>query len=151
MGNCYSCKPQDTPSFGLEDEKIEKNTELGLKIYICGNLPQKKKFTDIFNKGISVPRYNHRGDFEYKTDQFYWIAKIFEDLSKQTISIICNEIKTDNLKEGGIEQNVILYFGDENIDTLINDIQKIGNLYYPLFIIISQKEIKVKYDIRRII
>ena len=151
MGNCYSsCKSQDTPSVYLEDEKIEKNTELGLKIYICGNLPQKKQFTDIFNKGISDPRYKHRGEFEFKTDQFYWIAKIFEDLSKQTISLICNEIKTDNLSEGGIEQNVILCFGDENIDTLINDIQKIGNLYYPLFIIISQKEIKVKYDIRRI-
>ena len=90
MGNCYSCKPQDTPSFGLEDEKIEKNTELGLKIYICGNLPQKQKFTDIFKKGISDPRYTQRGEFEFKTDQFYWIAKVFEGLSKQIISIISN-------------------------------------------------------------
>ncbi len=153
MGNCFSsCKSQDTPSFGLEDEKIEKNTELGLKIYICGNLPQKKQFTDIFKKEITDQRYTQRGEFEFKTDQFYWIAKIFEDLSKQTISIISDEIMTDvNQKGNEIEQNVVISFGDENIDSLINELQKIGNIYNPLLIIISQKEIKVeKYDLRKI-
>ena len=56
-----------------------------------------------------------------------------------------------NLKGDEIEQNVIISFGDENIDSLINELQKIGNIYNPLLIIISQKVINVeKYDLRKI-
>ena len=154
MGLLFSAfKSEKTnSSFSLEDEKKEKNNELGLRIYICGNLPQKKEFVKIFNEKISDPRYINNGELQFKKDQFYWIAKIFEDHSKETMSLISSEIKKDYLTEGGIEQNVIVCFGDENINDLFNDFQNMGNLYYPLFIIISQKEIKVevKYDLRKI-
>ena len=151
MGFLFSCKPKDDFFFDLEDEKIEKVTELSLKIYVFGNLPQRQQFIDIFNKKISDNRYLNLGDSEFKTDQFYWILKKVPDLSKNTIESQFKEIEEDFNKRG-IEQNVIVFFEDNNIDTLFNEIQKLGNLFNPLIIIISKKEvkIKVKYDLRKI-
>ena len=136
----------------LEDEIIE-NKELGLKIYICGNLPEKKEFVNIFTEKKSDTRDINLGDYEFKTNQIYWIAKIIPVLSKESIYKIANEIKEDfgYLKEGKIiEQNVILCFGDDNIDELIKGIKEIGSIYSELFIIISEKQIKVNYDQRKI-
>jgi hypothetical protein len=70
LNSCIPCNPRENGQYfyGLEEEKLEKNTELGLKIYICGNLPQKKKFIEIFKQNISDSRYFNRGDYEFKTD-----------------------------------------------------------------------------------
>ena len=154
MGFCFPfrCKGNVSNfSNDLEDEIIE-NKELGLKIYICGNLPEKKEFINIFTEKISDTRYINRGDYEFKTNQIYWIAKIIPVLSKESISKIANEIREDfDNKEGKkIEQNVILCFGDDNIDELIKGINEIGSAYSALFIIISEKQIKVNYDQRKI-
>ena len=147
MGFCFPFRSkQNVSNFSndLEDEIIE-NKELGLKIYICGNLPQKTEFINIFTKKISDTRYINRGDYEFKTNQIYWIAKIIPVLSEESISLIANEIKEDfdNKERKIIEQNVILCFGDENIDELIKGINEIGSIYSTLFIIISEKQIKV--------
>ena len=151
MGFLFSCKPKDQFFFDLEDEKIGKITELSLKIYVFGNLPQRQQFIEIFNKKISDSRYSHLGDCEFKTDQFYWILKIVPDLSKNTIESQLNEIEEDFNKRR-IEQNVIVFFDDSNIDILFNEMQKLGNLFNPLIIIISKKEVKIKakYDPRKI-
>ena len=64
MGFFFACKPQETYSLNdLEDETLDKNEDLGLRIYICGNLPQKKYFIDIFNKKISNKKYINSGEF----------------------------------------------------------------------------------------
>jgi GTP-binding protein EngB required for normal cell division len=151
MGFLFSCKPKDQFFFDLEDEKMEKINELSLKIYVFGNLPQRQQFIEIFNKKISDSRYSHLGDCEFKTDQFYWILKIVPDLSKNTIESQLNEIEEDFNKRR-IEQNVIVFFDDSNIDILFNEMQKLGNLFNPLIIIISKKEVKIKskYDPRKI-
>ena len=143
MGFFFACKPQETYSLNdLEDETLDKNEDLGLRIYICGNLPQKKYFIDIFNKKISNKKYINSGEFEFKTIQIYWIARIYQELTEESISSIANEIESDCSKPKGeaIEQNVILYFGDDNYDKLIKEIKKKGDVCSSLFIIVSEKD-----------
>ena len=143
MGFFFACKPQETYSLNdLEDETLDKNEDLGLRIYICGNLPQKKYFIDIFNKKISNKKYINSGEFEFKTIQIYWIARIYQELTEESISSIADEIESDCSKPKGeaIEQNVILYFGDDNYDKLIKEIKKKGDVCSSLFIIVSEKD-----------
>ena len=146
MGFLFSCKPNDnTPFFGLEDEKIEKNTELGLKVYICGDLPEKNKLiNDIFNKKISDKMLIQKGNLEFKTDQFYWIARIFPNLSNETIASIKKEIKIDVDSIPQIEQNIILCFGTENIEKLFSEIKILGNIYSPFIIVISKDKLDLE-------
>lgn len=130
-------------------EKQEKNEELGLKIYICGNLPQKDKIMkDLFKKNISDKRYSSRATHEFKTDQFYWIAKEYSNLSTNIFKSICEEIQndTDSKEENkkSIEQNIIMYFGNENINKLFEEIMNIGSVYYPFVIIISNNIINIE-------
>ena len=131
----------------LIDEKKEKNNSLGLKIIICGNLPEKDKvIKDLFKNEIEYEKFETRGTYQYKTDQFYWIAKTYEDLSENSINLIVNDIIEDMNKpkdEGPtIDQQVILCFGSKNIKLLIDKIKEEGDIYIPLFIIISEEEIK---------
>ena len=129
----------------LIDDNKENNNSLGLKIYICGNLPEKEKVRkDLFNNKINHEKYAKRATYQYQTDQFYWIAKTYEDLSENTIDLIVNEIIEDEDKpkeEDRIKQQVILCFGSENIKLLFNKIKDKGDLYIPLFLIISEDEI----------
>ena len=139
-------------SYLIDEKEEEINKSLGLKIHICGNLPEKDLvFNRLFNQEVDE-NYKDRASKQYKTTQFHWIAKIYEDLSKKTIESIKNEIieDFDNIKSP-ISQNVILYFGEENINLLIETIKSAGDIYYPLFIIISNNEINIKFkDKRRI-
>ena len=145
--------------FDIEEIKEKKIIEVGLKIYICGELPEKDKLIkDLFTKNISDKKYRSKGTHEFKTDQFYWISKIFPDLSAQTINSICEEIKEDidsNKDENQIEQNVILCFDSINIEQLFEKIQELGNLYCPFIIMISKEKINsedIKFnELRKII
>ena len=133
-------------NFEIEEIKDKKIIEVGLKIYICGDLPEKDKvIKDLFTKNISDKRYRTKGTYEFKTEQFYWISKIYPGLSEQTINSICEEIKEDidsnKDNEIQIEQNVILCFDSKNIKQLFEKIKETGNLYYPFIIIISEEKI----------
>ena len=133
-------------NFDLDENKDKKIIEFGLKIYICGDLPEKDKvIRDLFTKGISDKRYRTKGTYEFKTDQFYWISKIYPDLSEQTINSICGEITedTNSNKENEIqiEQNVILCFDSKNIEQLFEKIKEIGSIYCPFIIIISKEKL----------
>ena len=74
----------------FEVEKEEKNTKLGLKMHICGNNSQMKDVIDeLFSSTkITDNNYTKRATREFKTDQFYWIAKIYKDFSEQIIKEI---------------------------------------------------------------
>ena len=157
MGFHFSRSERNQKSFSyfnIEDEKEEINNTLGLKIHICGNLPEKEKIIkDLFVNDITNKDYESRATHEFKTNQFYWIAKTYQDLSEGTIKLIIDEIKSDidrPIKEKPIHQQVILCFGSENINLLFEEVINSGDIYIPLFIIISEKEIKeVKFNEKR--
>ena len=154
MGFCFLREKEVKKPLYLIEEKEELNQSIGLKIHICGNLPEKNKITEnLFHDGIDI---NHidRGTHQYKTNQFHWIAKVYQDSSEETINSIINEITEDIDNNNYIEtitQNVILFFGEENVNLLFEKYKKIGSIHHPLFIIISKNEIKIKFkDKRRI-
>ena len=144
---CRSQENKIHENFDLDEIKDKtKIIEVGLKIYICGYLPEKNKvIKDLFSKNISDKRYLSKATHEFKTDQFYWISKIFPDLSEQTIDSICKEIREDidsnKENEIQIEQNVIICLDSNNIKQLFTKIKEIGSFYYPFVIIISNKKI----------
>ena len=132
-------------NFDIEEIIDKKIIEVGLKIYICGDLPEKDKvIKDLFTKNISDKRYRSKGAYEFKTNQFYWISKIYPDLSGLTINSICEEIKEDidsnKDNEVQIEQNVILCFDSKNINQLFGKILELGNLYYPFIVVITNEK-----------
>ena len=152
-----SCRSQkEVDDLTEKNDVIEKQKNLGLKIYICGELPQKDEIIEsLFKAPITNKNYINSGTYEFETDQFYWIARKYDELSEQTIESICNEIKNDrDSNENIIEQNVILYFGIKNIRPLFESIRKLGSLYSPFFIILSNEELNkkdIKYpDFRKI-
>ena len=99
------------------DDLTEKNENLGLKIYICGELPQKDEIIEsLFKASITNENYINSGTHEFKTDQFYWIARKYDELSEQTIESICNEIKNDIIR---IAQSYRDYYSKEKYS--IND------------------------------
>jgi len=140
----------------FEVEKEEKNTKLGLKIHICGNNSHRK---DVINELFSSTKitdnnYTKRATNEFKTDQFYWIAKIYKDFSEKIIEEIMHDIENDIDKEKpNITQQVILCFFSEknkNSLSLFDKIQE--DIHTPLFIVISEEEIQKfgKVDQRKV-
>ena len=162
MGNFKECGSHRFRSensnniFDIEEEKEPKNKELGLKIHILGNLAEKDNIMrDIFKNSISNKRYKSMGTNEYKTEQFYWIARNYTESSKEIIQKICEEIQNDTEKNViKFEKNIILYFGSENFDLLLEKLKQKGDIYFPLIIIITEKKINSKtlgyIDLRKI-
>ena len=143
-------------SFDFDDEE-EKNESLGLKIHICGDNERKKDIMDnLFSTKISDKKYKNRGTNEFKTEQFFWIVKTYNEFTNNTINAIMEDIKNDRDKikeEEVITQQIILCFISEqnkNILTTFNVINE--DIYAPLIIIVSQTQIEPfgKIDKRRI-
>ena len=149
-----SKKPKEHESFEIEKE--EKNESLGLKVHICGDNPLKQKIIDeLFGSTkITDRQYSSRAKREFKTDQFYWIAKVYDNISKKKIDEIMEDIKKDrDERNPPITQQVILCViseKNENLISLFNDI--IDDIYTPLFLIVSEKIIQQfdNVDCRRI-
>lgn len=147
-------KKKEHQSFIIEEE--EKNKDLGLKIHICGDNPLKQKIIDEFfnSTKITDKKYNSRAQREFKTDQFYWIANVYDNISKEVINKIKENIAKDRDElNPQITQQVILCFispNNENLLSLFNDI--IDDIYVPLFIIVSENAIQKfeNVDCRRI-
>ena len=138
-----SSKIKQHEFFEIEEE--DKNKTLGLKVHICGNNLFKNRIVDeLFSSTkISDKNYSSRAKREFKTDQFYWIAQVHQDISKEIIDKIMNEIKEDRdkLKPPIIQQVILCFFSENNINllSLFDDI--IEDVYTPLFIIVSENEI----------
>ena len=100
----------------FEIEKEDINKALGLKVFICGNKIFKDKVIDelFSSKKITDKNYSSRANREFKTDQFYWIARVYQDISKEIIDKIMNEIQKDrDEQKPHIFQQVILCFISE--------------------------------------
>ena len=125
----------------FEIEKEEKNTALGLKIHICGDNSFKEKIiSNLFSSKISDKHYSSRAKREFKTDQFYWISKIYKDLSQETLDEIQKDIADDRDKfVPNINQQVILCFISEKNKNLLSLFDGVDDgIYCPLFIIVSE-------------
>ena len=139
----------------FEVEKEEKNTSLGLKIHICGNNSFKEKvISNLFSSKITDKEYTSRAKKEFKTDQFYWIARTYSDISKETLDKINREIIEDrNTLDPHITQQVILcFFSEKDKDSISVFNEIMDDIYCPLFIIVSESEIEKfgKIDSRKI-
>ena len=130
----------------FEIEKEDINKTLGLKVHICGNNKFKDKVIDelFSSKKITDKKYSSRAKREFKTDQFYWIAQIYEDISKVIIDKIMSEIIEDrDKKRPPILQQVILCFFSESKEDLVSLFDYINeDIYTPLFIIVTEKKIE---------
>ena len=86
------------------------------------------------------------GDRQWKTNQFNWIAKEYNNNknNEENFKSIFNGIKnvSDNYK---LNKNVILSFGDEDNEKLFENLFKIGSVYLPRFIFITKKEGNYKF------
>ena len=140
----------------FEIEKENKNEALGLKVHICGNnLFKDKVIEDLFSSSkITDKIYSSRAKKEFRTDQFYWIAQDYQNISKEIIDNIMKEIENDRDRiKPPIIQQVILCFlseNNENLISLFDEIQE--SVYTPLFIIVSENPINRfdKVDSRKI-
>ena len=136
-------------SFGSKD--YQKKNFSGLKIYVFGDY-QELLYKSIFNSKITNKDYIKRAENEFRTDQFYWIAKFYKDLTKINLSLIIEDIKVDKNEESlRIFQHVILYFDNDNFNfnLIIEECFKNGNAYFPLFIIISKIKNEIMIDSRK--
>ena len=144
MGGCFAEKKEDKRIKDyIIEEKIEVITTVGLKIHICGKTQENRNtINDIFKDELNDIKYKKRATHQCRNNQFYWISKTYPDLSENTVDSIVNEIvnDTDLPKESDpINQQVIMCFGVDNIELLINKVKKI-EIYFPLFIIISEEK-----------
>jgi GTP-binding protein EngB required for normal cell division len=130
----------------FEIEKEEKNEKLGLKIHVCGNNIKKKDVIEnlFTGKKITDKTYINRAKREFMTDQFYWIAKLYEKFNNNTINDIMKDIKADrDINKPFIKQQIILCFiSEENKNILSSFNSIINDVYVPLIIIVSEDRIE---------
>ena len=92
---------------------VKKNCFFGLKIFIIGNHEEIINiYESIFISKIIDKDFIKRAEKEFKTDQIYWIAKFYKDLTKENISSIINEIVSDRNEKllPKIFQHVIIFY-----------------------------------------
>ena len=122
---------------------VKKNCFFGLKIFIIGNHEEIINiYESIFISKIIDKDFIKRAEKEFKTDQIYWIAKFYKDLTKENISSIINEIVSDRNEKllPKIFQHVIIFYDNNKqnyFNLFIDDIKEKGSFYIPSFIIIS--------------
>ena len=153
MGSQSSNKKKQNEWF--EIEKSDVNKDLGLKIHICGDNCRKNDVIKqlFYIKKISDKQYIKRASREFKTEQFYWIATLYENFTDNTVREIMDDIISDRDNRPSIKQQVILCFISEDNKNLLSSFNTIRNdLYTPLIIIVSEKKIELlgNIDKRRI-
>ena len=130
----------------FEIEKEEKNESLGLKVHICGDGSRKNKVIEqLFNtKKITDKNYLKRGKIELKTEQFYWIAITYNDISKKTIDLIMEDIKRDRdeYKPPILQQVILCFITEKNKENLSCFDEIRDGIYTPLIIIVSENKIE---------
>ena len=112
---------------GLKENKSktnEKSIKIKiLKIYIFGEGNKKEYIIqNLFKNEIVEPTLQNLADREFKTDQFHWIARIFNDekITEEKCKEIRKEIQKDKSSKlkNLLKYQVILCFGNENTKIL---------------------------------
>lgn len=116
------------------ERKVKKNGFFGLKIFIIGNHEEIINiYESIFISKIVDKDFIKRAEKEFKTDQIYWIAKFYKDLTKENIYSIINEIVSDKDEKilPKIFQHVIILYDNnkQNYFNLFLDEQKKKNIF----------------------
>jgi GTP-binding protein EngB required for normal cell division len=81
-------------------EELSNNYKI-IKIHICGYGKNKiNVIKSLFSKEIKNPNLKAKGDSEYKSNDFYWITKNYEDkiLTKEIVRSIQDNIENDRPK-----------------------------------------------------
>ena len=115
-----------------KDNKDNKKLLLCLKIHIIGKGKNKNYIiNNLFKEKISDLYLKTIADREFKTDQFHWIARIYDEeiLSQEK----CNKLRAEIMEDEGNDDNkdkllryqVILSFGNENTEILSKNFSKL--------------------------
>ena len=108
-----------------EVNKYNNGILLCLKIHIVGK-GEKKDYiiNNLFKEKITDLNLRNKADREFKTEQFHWIARIYNEeiLTEEK----CSELREEIMKDKGDIENkdkllnyqVILCFGNENVEIL---------------------------------
>ena len=135
------CKP--SPSYNEDSEYKEPTI---IKVHICGYGQRKKKVLDLlFNSKISKLDLKEKGDTEYKSKDFYWITKIYEDenLTEEKCQQIEENIENDKTDEDNpISFHIMLLFGDNNDIKMI--LKEFSDINRPRIVFVTEKKNKIK-------
>ena len=134
----------------LEKDDKDDKTILCLKIYIVGKGNNKDYIkSNLFKKEISDSYLKNIADRELKTDQFHWIARIYDE--EVLTENECNKLRDEIMKDTGEIENkdkllkyqVILCFGNENVKILS---ENFANLRKSRMIFITDEKYEGELD-----
>ena len=142
--NLFGCKPSIKEDNLLINDFENKTTII--KIHICGYGERKKKVIDLlFKSKITRPDLITKGDTEYKSSDFYWITKIYDDEIVTTEK--CNEIE-ENIEadktdvKNPLNFHIMLLFGDDNdIKDILEEFSLINR---PRIVLVTNKIKKIE-------
>ena len=141
-------KKKKIPSIDNNKNNLEKNPEMIIidnsniiKIHVCGVGERKKKvMNQLFNSKITREEFKDKGDKEFKSNDFYWIIKHYED--NLLTSEKCDEME-DNIddektcKDLKIKHHILLLFGDDNDIKMI--VEEFSDINRPRIIFVTEK------------
>ena len=125
-----------------EEKEIENSNIIKIHVYGVGER-KKKVIKQLFDSKITREDLKVFGDNEYKSNDFYWIIKIYEDALLAEDKCDEMEDKIENEKTGQdlpmlMKHHILLLFGDDNDIQMI--VQQFSNINRPRIIFVTEKE-----------
>ena len=132
----------------IKDDIIINNNLLCLKIYIIGSGAKKEYIINNIFKNKIDNSLSYLADKEFKTEQFHWIARIYDDglFDENKCNKLREEIKSDksNKENKILNYQVILCFGTENIKIITSHFSKLRR---SRMIFVTDSEYDIDNDI----
>ena len=151
MGNLFKAlfpnKANRIQGEQISQKASEKENRV-IKIHICGLGERKAKIIEQFFKSkISQEKFKSKGDNEFKTNDFYWIIKKYNDeiLDDKKCGELEDSIEKDCVKDDNgisIKHHILLLFGDDNDIQMV--VQTFSDAYRPRIIFITEKKKEFK-------
>ena len=123
-----------------EKKKIENSNIIKIHVYGVGER-KIKVMNQLFDSKITREDLKAFGDNEYKTNDFYWIIKKYEDTLLTSDKCDELEVLIENEKTGQdfqIKHHILLLFGDDNDIRMI--VEEFSNINRPRIIFVTEKE-----------
>jgi hypothetical protein len=95
----------------------------------------------LFNSKITREEFKDKGDKEFKSNDFYWIIRHYEDnlLTSEKCDEMEENIEDEKTCKGlKIKHHILLLFGDDNDIQMI--VQQFSNINRPRIIFVTEKE-----------
>ena len=143
----------NAPNNDEEDSKEKKENNLCLKIYIVGK-GEKRDYIikNLFKEEITDSYLKTIADRQFKTEQFHWIARIYNEeiLTEEKYEELEKEIEEDKGSKQNINKilryQVILCFGNENVEILS---ESFDDLRKSRMIFITEEECELDENMDR--